>query len=84
MKKKTVFIILIILISIIELIFIKPLVPAYFGMVLTWKILYIIILYGFPVLILLPIAISVAPFALALKKANHLLVLGSPTFKTHS
>jgi hypothetical protein len=50
------------------LLLIQPIIPAYFGMSSTWKSIYIIFLFGFPILILLPIAVIVSPFALILKR----------------
>ncbi|MBB3697741.1 hypothetical protein KMW28_06090 [Flammeovirga yaeyamensis] len=70
MTNKTKIIVLISIISIIELLLIKPIIPAFYGMNLMWKSLYAISLFGFPILIIIPIALLVAPLALLLKR-NH-------------
>jgi hypothetical protein len=71
MRKKTIVIVLITIISLIELLFIKPIIPPYFGMTLTWKALYLITLFGFPVLIVIPIALFVAPIAILFKRGKN-------------
>lgn len=68
MKKKIIIITLITVISVIELLLIKPVIPPFFGMNLTWKILYSILMFGFPLLIIIPIALIVAPFAILFRR----------------
>jgi hypothetical protein len=68
MSKKSKIIVLITIISIVELVLIKPFAPGFFGMNFMWKTIYSLSLFGFPVLIIIPSAFLAAPFALLFKR----------------
>lgn len=63
MKRSTAILLFIVLVSLLELILIKPLVPSFFGMKMPAQVLYVIGLYGFPLLVLLPVLLLALPFA---------------------
>jgi len=63
MNKKAVLILSLLLLSILQLILIKPILAAFYEFDFIWKLTYIGIMYGFPVLLLLPTALIVLPFA---------------------
>lgn len=68
MTRKTLLLLILILIAIVEMVFIRPLVPAFFGMTKAYQVFYIGILYGFPLLIAIPLGILVMPFALLFRR----------------
>lgn len=67
MRKKTTIILLVTILSLIELILIKPIIPPFYGMNIVWKAIYIFFLFGFPILIAIPISILVGMFTLVIK-----------------
>jgi hypothetical protein len=67
-------IIVLLAISIVELLLIKPIIPAYYIMSPFWKVAYSLILFGFPILIIIPLSLLMAFIALLIK--------GKRSFKT--
>lgn len=73
MKNKSIILLLTVLISLIELISIKPIIPSFYQSDLSGKIIYVIGLYGYPIWIIIPIVIIVIPFAFLLKSKNNFI-----------
>lgn len=73
-KTITIAIIVIVVIVIIELLLIKPIIPAYYVMSPFWRAAYSLILYGLPLLIVIPISLLMALIAPLIK--------GKSSFKT--
>ncbi len=70
MKNKTLFLILITLLSIIALTLVEPIIPPFFALTTAWKAVYVTLVYGFPLLMVIPIALFLAPFALVFKRKS--------------
>lgn len=68
MNRKNILIYTVLLISMISLAWIKPLVPDFFDMNIWGKLVYIVLMYGFPLYIIIPIGIMSS--VLLLTKAN--------------
>ncbi len=63
MKKEKLLILILLGINLLAIIYIKPIIAPFFGMKIGWQILYIISLYGYPVLLLIPCAVLMLPVA---------------------
>ena len=59
--------------NILALLLIQPIVPGYFSMNSVMKTIYILFLFGFPLLIFVPITIFTAPFAYIVKSKSGFL-----------
>ncbi len=70
MKKKNKIIVIVTLLNILQLLFIKPITPGFFALNFIWKTFYIIVLFGFPLLAVIPSAIFTIPLAFLLKGTN--------------
>jgi hypothetical protein len=67
MSIKVKIITLITIASLIEVILVRPFIPAFFGMNLSWKILYVLLLFGYPLLTVIPLALVTIPFVVLFK-----------------
>lgn len=63
LKKKDVIIVSIVVVNLIEVFLIKPIIPHFYIFPLSWKICYIIGLFGSPLIILVPIILVTLPIA---------------------
>ncbi|MCF8255241.1 MAG: hypothetical protein K9I36_07085 [Bacteroidia bacterium] len=56
--------------SLVALFYIQPFIVPYFAMSTTWKFIYILIVFGFPILVLIPIALFAFITTLLEKKSG--------------
>ena len=81
MKKGTVIIFVMVLIIMLEIFYIKPIIAPYYAMKSSWQTLYLLLVYGFPVLILIPISLFTIPFAYYLNRKRDFMSKFLPLLK---